>query len=57
MPQQVISARDCLQIRVEIRISEADGAEGVSAQDGGKIEGCGGEEIRIETQRHMWASR
>lgn len=57
MPQQVISVRDCLQIRVEIRISEANGAEGVSAQDGGKTKGCRGEEIRMETQRHMWASR
>lgn len=57
MPQQVISARDCLQIRVEIRISEADGAEGVSVQDGGKSKSCRGEEIRMETQRHMWASR
>lgn len=54
MPQQVISARDCLQIRVEIRISEA---EGVSAQDGGKTKSCRGGEIRMETQRHMWASR
>ncbi len=36
MPQQVISSRDCLQIRVEIRISEA---EGVSVQDGGEKQG------------------